>query len=206
MAPMKRKELEIILQRTPPIESPSARFEQYNTPPTLAADILFAAYMEGNIENMSVADLGTGSGILAIGASLLGAKEVLAYDVEDKMIEQAMLNAKTQEVENIQFITTDINSVWRAFDTVVMNPPFGAQKKHADLPFLKKALEIGRVVYTIHQSNTMDFLRERIPKFGGKIETESKANFPIPHTFPFHDKEIVHIDVTILKISKSSQI
>ncbi len=200
---MKRKELEMRLQKIPPIKEPRADLEQYNTPAKLAADILFSAHMEGHILNKTVADFGTGSGILAIGASLLGAWKVSAVDLDERMIAQAKQNAKDFGIEDIEFIRSEITDISKKFDIVIQNPPFGAQKPHADIPFLKTAMECGEIIYSIHKLSTIDFLRTEIPKLGGMILSESPANFPIPHTFHFHEKELAYVDVIILKISKT---
>ena len=211
---MKRKELEIKLQSVPAIKDPNPELEQYSTPAKLAADILFSALMSGDIQDKKVADLGCGSGIFAIGAVLLGAGEVHAFDVDENIIVQAKENAekllgkgvivdkeKGDEGGLIRFDVIDVKEVQGEYDTVLMNPPFGAQNPGADLPFLKKAISISRTVYTIHQSNTLEFLKKRIQEYGGTIVDRTSVNFPIPYMFSFHDDEMKLIDVTILKIS-----
>ena len=45
------------------------------------------------------------------------------------------------------------------FDTVVMNPPFGAQKKHADRPFIDLALVLAPVTYGIFNAGSAPFVR-----------------------------------------------
>jgi len=60
---MKKKELEILLQKVPSFEKPVPHFEQYLTPASIAADIIFTAHQFGDIENKTVIDLGCGTGI-----------------------------------------------------------------------------------------------------------------------------------------------
>ena len=43
-------------------------------------------------------------------------------------------------------------------DTVVMNPPFGAQKAHADRPFIDLALSIAPVAYSIFNAGSAQFI------------------------------------------------
>ena len=86
---MKKKELEIILQKVPEFEKPSPALEQYITPAGIAADIIYIAHQYGDIENKVVFDLGCGTGIFAIGATLTGAKTVIGFDIDKKSIEKA---------------------------------------------------------------------------------------------------------------------
>ena len=59
------------------------RMEQYATTPALATKVLHLAAVEfGDIEDKSVIDLGVGTGVLAIGAKLMGAGHVLGLDVD----------------------------------------------------------------------------------------------------------------------------
>lgn len=85
-------------------------------------------------------------------------------------------------------------------DTIIMNPPFGSQKKGADRFFLKKALEIGKVIYTIHNKGSYDFIQKFIKP--SKIIASYKSKFTIKKTFFFHKKSKKDIDVEIYKIIK----
>lgn len=49
-------------------------------------------------------DIGTGSGILAIAASYLGAKEVIAIDIDSVAVTAAKENIKLNKIENIEVI------------------------------------------------------------------------------------------------------
>ena len=62
--------------------------------------------MQGDLED-SVQDLGCGTGILAIGAKLLGAKKVVGYDKDIKALEIAKLNARKLKAE-VEFVQSDI--------------------------------------------------------------------------------------------------
>lgn len=52
------------------------------------------------LDNVSVLDMGCGSGILGIGALLLGAKDVLAVDIDKNAVDIAVKNASLNKVEN----------------------------------------------------------------------------------------------------------
>ena len=68
---MRKKDLEIRLQSVRNFENPDPALEQYMTPATMAADILFDAYRDGDVEGMKVLDLGCGTGMFSIGAWML---------------------------------------------------------------------------------------------------------------------------------------
>ena len=59
----------------------------------LAARLLYDAFMNDDIEGKRVADLGCGTGILAIGAALLGARTVRAVDLDPAAVRIAGKNA-----------------------------------------------------------------------------------------------------------------
>lgn len=54
------------------------------------------------LENVSVLDMGCGSGILGIGALLLGAKDVLAVDIDKNAVDIAVKNATLNKVQNFE--------------------------------------------------------------------------------------------------------
>ena len=56
----------------------------------------------------SFLDLGTGSGVLAIAAKMLGAGEVSAFDFDAKAVKISHLNAKRNGVEDIDFFEADV--------------------------------------------------------------------------------------------------
>ena len=71
---MNQKQLAMQLSKLVSVESKKVQLEQYPTDSEIAAEILWAAFMQGDIEDKSIADFGCGNGILGIGALLLGAK------------------------------------------------------------------------------------------------------------------------------------
>lgn len=71
----------------------------------------------------TVLDVGTGSGVLAIASSLLGAKEIFAYDLDDVAVRVAEDNiALNQTVANIQVAAGDLlKGVEQEADVIVAN-------------------------------------------------------------------------------------
>jgi len=198
---MKKKELEMILQKVPAFKKPSPTLEQYLTPAGIAADIIFIAHQFGDINDKIVIDLGCGTGIFAIGASLTGAKRVIGYDIDKKSIEIAKKHAEGNNL-NVEFVVKDVLDVNEKCDTIIMNPPFGAQKsdRKADRKFIEKGFEIASILYSLHLSKTVSFIDKMITSMGGEISYSKDYVFPIKYTYEFHEKKVEKYDVSLLRI------
>jgi putative methylase len=196
---MKQRKLEILLEEVEDFSDHDLELEQYQTPSLLAAEILHFAYMQGDLDD-SVQDLGCGTGILAIGAKLLGARTVVGYDSDLKALEIAKINAKNLGVD-IDFVFSDIAEVTGHVKTTLMNPPFGARVKGRDRPFLSSALRTSEVIYSIHNRGSLAFIQKFIKP--AVITHSYVAKFPIKRTFDFHTKEREVIEVEIYRISLS---
>ena len=202
---MKLRQLEIRLEGLRRYHDPTPGREQYHTPAHLAARLLYHAYMQGDIKGRSVCDPGCGTGILSIGAALLGAVNVTGIDIDGGAIRIAEENASRAGVHP-QFILGDITDPGcirqiPACDTVVMNPPFGAQLVHADRPFIDAALEIGQVVYGIFNAGSRSFIEGYT---GGRASVEEviAAELSIRRTFSFHTRDVHGIPVEIIKLRR----
>ncbi|OPX62283.1 MULTISPECIES: METTL5 family protein [unclassified Methanoregula] len=202
---MKLKQLEMTLQRLRGFSRPRASLEQYQTPAPLAARLLYHALMKGDIKGKQVADLGCGTGVLAIGAALLGAESVTGMDIDEKALAVARENADLLDAE-VAFITADVREGGcreriGTCDTVVMNPPFGAQKAHADRPFIDCALAVAEVTYSIFNAGSIPFV-EAYTARKAEIDEKIGGSFPIQRTFAFHTKDVQEIEVEILRLKR----
>ncbi len=196
---MRKRDLEIALQSVRTFDEPDPSLEQYMTPAVMAADILFEAYRGGDIAGLKVMDLGCGTGMFSIGACLLGAGMVVGYDTSEKALGIAKENAEALGVD-IQFNHSDIREVNEGADTVLMNPPFGCQKSHADRPFLEKALTLSDCVYSIHMADTLDFVESFSEKYGKTVFWRRTYKYDIPHLFSFHKKVKQTVEVVAVGI------
>jgi putative methylase len=172
--------------------------------------LYIAAYTHGGIVGKTVLDLGCGTGRLALGAAFLGAKQVVGVDVDREAVKVAFENSvRTNLKEKVQWIAGDIDAIHGSFDAVLQNPPFGVQRRKADRRFLEKALETGKIVYSLHKCPEQDkalikrlkankteiapvapspFLENFIEERGGKIKAVYAMIMTIPHMFSFHTK------------------
>ncbi|MCD6468036.1 MAG: 50S ribosomal protein L11 methyltransferase [Thermoplasmata archaeon] len=200
----KKKQLAKILSELKRFKNPKVELEQYVTPGDVAAELLWNAYLRGDIIEKTVGDLGTGTGVLAIGAMLLGAKKVYALDCDVDALRVAERNAVNLEVNNIVFVQKDVSFFDQKVDTVVMNPPFGCQNKNADRPFLEKACEKADVVYSVHlaQDEVRGFIKRFVEKLGFKVEVFETVSFEIPRQFFFHEKRLERVVVDLYRFEK----
>jgi len=219
---VRKLELEMLLSQVNPHPSPKPSLEQYTIPVGVAATMLhIAAYTHGNIVGKTILDLGCGTGRLALGAAFLGAKQVVGVDLDKDAVKLAFENsARINLKEKVQWVSGDIDVIHGKFDTVLQNPPFGVQRRKADRKFLEKALETGKVIYSLHKcpekNNTLikelkarktsitsvapsPFLKKFIEQHGGKIKAVYAMIMAIPHMFSFHTKRkhefVVHLFV-----------
>lgn len=207
---VRKRNLEIALSKVEPHPTPKAYLEQYTIPASIAAEILYiAAYVNDDIIGKNVVDLGCGTGRLAIGAVLLGAKEVVGVDIDKTAVKLAWKSAKKLSIKDkTQWLIADIDALHGVFDTVLQNPPYGVQKRKADRKFLQKSLEIAHGIYSLHKGDSSKelvkslkkggaqviplqhsaFLRRFIEKHGGKIRAVYAMVMTIPYMFKFHKK------------------
>ena len=201
---MKKKQLEMILEDVKGFSAPDVRKEQYDTPAPIAAELLHFAYMQGDLSGI-VFDLGCGTGILAIGAKLLGAEKVIGIDSDLEALKIARENAERMGVDVCPICCDVKDFAVRChadlISSVVMNPPFGAQRKGCDRQFLRKALEIGDVVYSLHNVGSEDFINKFIQQ-QGIITHKISIDFPMKWTFRFHKKDIKIVNVELYRFER----
>jgi len=197
---VRKRDLEITLQAIPPHLNPKVNLEQYTTPAGIAANLLFrACYTYGDITGKNVVDLGTGTGRLAIGAAILGAEQVVGVDLDSESVHAALSNSKRMRLV-VDWVIGDIEVVRGLFDTVIMNPPFGTKRQHADVKFLSAALKMGKVAYSIHKSTTRSFISRWLRDADAEFEVVMTTKMLIPHQFDFHHKRSHFVLVDALRI------
>ncbi len=200
---IRKHDLAIRLQNVSPHPKPKVNLEQYTIPADLAAEILFlACYAHDDIETKTIADLGTGTGRLALGASMLGAGYVVGVDLDRLSLGVASRNNKVLGLP-ADWVLGDVETLRGPVDTVLMNPPFGTKQPHADVQFLQTALLIGKVAYSIHKSSTREFLTRWLQDRAAKAERIITTKMEIPHQFTFHRKRQGYVEVDVFRIERS---
>jgi putative methylase len=224
---IRKLDLERFLSSVAVQPNPKVQIEQYTVSEQIAANTLYiAAYANDDILDKSVLDLGCGTGRLALGASCLGATDVVGVDIDRLAIKTAYENSRKANLANdVQWILSDISAVVGSFDTVLQNPPFGVQRRAADRAFLVKALEVGSSVYSLHNHPQVDkclikqlkasqgflqvpaspFLERFVAEHGGAVTEVYAMLMTISRMFDFHTK-LKHdfiIDLYVIKKKKT---
>lgn len=194
---MRRTELIRRLDRLAGFPSPRAADEQVRTPAEAAAEMLLEAAGRDDLADRVVADLGCGTGVLSVGAAMLGARRVIGIDRDPAAIALARENAGSL-VARIDLREGDVASFGETVDTVVMNPPFGAQRRGADRPFWETALAVARrAVYAFSLSDSRSFIERRAVERHARIELCRPVAWMLPRTFPHHRKPRVPLPVDL---------
>ena len=196
-----KNDLKRVLSKVTGFEHPRIKLEQYVTPPALAADLVFTAYMQGDIEDKKVVDLGTGTGILGIGAAKLDGN-VTAVEKDEDALEAAEKNAEKLDAE-ISFVESDIEDFKGGFDTVVMNPPFSVHSE-IGLSFWEKALELGNNVYGISPRGARDSIKNLVRNSSHKLEDVQEYSIGLPPSYGFHTEQNRETPVDLVIAKKRS--
>lgn len=175
-------------------ENPRAPLEQYHTPPDLAAHIVHHADLQGDIEGRTVVDLGSGTGMLALGAALRGPERVVGVELDPAPLATARDNERKVAAQPaVAWIRGDATRAPLCLDdaTVLMNPPFGAQdgNEHADRAFLETAAAVAQVSYSVHNAGSREFVEAFAADAGGEVTHAFAAEFELPRQFEFHEAE-----------------
>jgi putative methylase len=187
-------------------DDPDVDLEQYRTPPELAAHLVHTADLQGDIEDRLVVDLGCGTGMLALAAALRGPETVVGVDIDPAPLATAQGNQRRVASRTaVSWIRADATAA--PLDpadptTVVMNPPFGAQRgnEHADRAFLGTAAAIADVSYSIHNADSADFVEAFAADEGGEVTHAFRAEFDLPKQYDHHVDDSRHIDVEVFRI------
>ncbi|SIR83803.1 METTL5 family protein [Natronorubrum thiooxidans] len=206
MAGPSRRTLARALETLADFSDPDAALEQYLTPPEIAAHICHQARLQDDLEGW-VVDLGTGTGMLAIAASLAGADRVVGIDIDPDALAVARQNAaRIDEAGHgmLEWLRGDATRPpFSCTDaTVVSNPPFGAQRgnRHADRDFLEAISSIASVSYTIHNEGSQEFVESFAADEGGNVTHAFSAEFPIAKRFDFHTEAEQTLEAEVFRI------
>lgn len=206
MPTSRKRELARVLSGVDRFDHPRVDLEQYPTPPDLAAAIIHLADLRGDIDDQYVVDLGSGPGILAIGAAFRNPAQVVGIEIDPASIETAR--------KNVESVTPPVTPEWILGDamnpplcpttgaTLLMNPPFGAQRGniHADRQFLRAAIPLAAVTYSVHNAGSRSFIESFAADNGGEVTDAISMKMDLERQFSFHDLEETSIDTELYRI------
>jgi len=204
-----KSQLAIILSKLKLFTTHSLHLEQYGTPSEIAADLLWQVdFSDRNIAGKVVCDLGCGTGILGIGALILGAKKVFFVDTDEEAISVLLENIRTVEKQegikySYEIVKGDVQNMTPIqAEVVVCNPPFGTKAKHADREFLGFATKCAPYVYSFHKTVTLDYLKDWCDAKNFDMIIITNYNFELKATQEFHTRKIHRIEVSSIRIKK----
>ncbi len=202
---MRHADLVRALERVPPFVRARPELEQIVTPAEAAALLLETAYSRGDLVGRSVLDLGCGTGRLAIGAAVLGAHPVVGVDVDAAPLTIARRAALTAGVE-VELRNEDVRRIDRPVDTVVMNPPFGAQQRGADRPFWDRAFALGRsAVYAFASAESRTFITRLAVERNAHVDASRPVPWELPRVFGHHRRARVRLNVDLWVLRTDAQ-
>ncbi|CAL8465943.1 g5479 [Coccomyxa elongata] len=185
--------------------APKIELEQYPTGPEIASRMLFTIQsVHDEFEGQTVVDLGCGTGMLGIGAALLGSSHVIGVDIDSDALETAQGNLESFEDVQMELLQCDIMKLERQprlqADTVITNPPFGTRRKGADLDFLRAAFRISRgAVYSLHKSSTRAHVQRVAERelSAAAAEVIAQLRYDLPASYAFHRERSKDIEVDL---------
>lgn len=196
-----KSRLAIELSKLKTYEKPDIALEQYQTDSEIAAEVLWFAYMHGDIKDKIIADFGCGNGILGIGCIILGVRRV--YFVDNDMNAIKILEKNTEKINKKIIINDDIKNFNKRVDIVIQNPPFGTKIKHSDMEFLKKAFTTADLIYSFHKTSTLNFIKSFSQKNNFEVTNIFDFEFPLKKTYDFQRKKRKLINVSCIRLKRT---
>mgnify|MGYP003158491706 FL=1 len=141
-------------------------------------DILKLILNDLNLKNKTVLDIGTGSGILSIAASISGAKSVVAVDIRD-VEDEVMLNASLNNLTNIEAVVVNIledkTLIKENFDWIFIN--IGGEETKMFMEYIKNHLnENGNLLVSGLVEWSFDEVKENVESYGFKLQSKHQTN------------------------------
>ena len=216
MKELTRSKLAIILSKLKGFEDPNTNSEQYIVDSEIASNVLWNWLYSEKVRVHIIADLGCGTGILGIGALLLGADKVYFVDIDENSLKIAKTNLKlacdymksessyyNELLGKSVFICDNVANFDKKVDTVIMNPPFGVKVRHADKEFLEKAMDISDSIYSFHKSESKGFISALSKDKKWKVREVLDFSWPLKQTMKFHKARIKRIPVSCFILEKA---
>lgn len=89
--------------------------------------------------------------------------------------------------------------------TIIMNPPFGTKNNAGvDVAFIRAGLSLRgtnplRAIYSMHKTSTRDHLKRKAEEWKCSFTVIAEMKFDLPAKYAFHKKDLVTIQVDLLR-------
>ena len=160
--------------------------------------------MDAFEQQEQVVDLGAGNGVLGIGALLLGAKRATFVELDlaaCEALEEALEHHDL--LPRAQVLQTDVAQL-PALEAplVLMNPPWGQQRRSADRPFLEASVSISsQVVHVMHSAKALH-LEPWASEQGWEALRWLEMDFPLPKRYAHHTKQRASTRAAVWRLEK----
>ena len=134
-----------------------------------ATQLCLEAIEEYQLRDMTVLDVGAGSGILSIAAALLGAREVVACDVDPVAIETAAKNFRRAGVD-VRLFCGSTAALRSGAATLIVANISAAASIHLAEEFLRCLAPGGRCITSGFEEDAVDAVAEALERAGAVIE------------------------------------
>lgn len=141
-------------------------------------DLLNIILTKIDLNNKKVLDIGTGSGILSIASSIIGASNVTALDIRD-VRDEVELNASLNGIYNIDtLIGNALNgeiTINEKFDWIYIN--IGGEETELFMDFIKEHLvNDGKILVSGLVEWSFDKVKSIVESYGFKLEEKFQSN------------------------------
>ncbi len=113
-----------------------------------------------------------------------------------KFIEKQVFQRKAE------FLHEDVKNFTKKADVVVQNPPFGTKVRHADTEFLEKAMQLSKVIYSVHKATSKGFVQALCRDRGFEITNIWYYKLPLKASLKWHKRKIYHVDIACFRLEK----
>ena len=139
--------------------------------------LIISEQLSINHKDKEVLDVGTGTGILAIMADKLGAKSIIATDVDEWCIENSLENFQLNELQNFNILRGSIDKLTfdDHFDIILAN--INKNVLINELPYYSELLSIGGfLVLSGFYVKDMDDLKRKANECNLKFDHDNSRN------------------------------
>ena len=129
-----------------------------------------------NVSKLNILDMGSGTGVLSILSSKLGAKTILAIDIDEWAYENSIENSLLNNTNNIKFLKGDISLIEnKTFDCVLANINRNIIVRDL-VKYYKLLINGGKLLISGFLVEDFDLVYKKINKIGFKLINKKNKN------------------------------
>ena len=128
------------------------------------------------LTNLSILDMGSGTGVLSIISSKLGAKEVMAIDIDEWAYENSIENSILNNTNNINFFKGDVSLIRnKNFDCILANINRNIILRDL-VTYYKSLIKGGKLLISGFLVEDFDIVNKKINEIGFKLINKKNKN------------------------------